>query len=342
MLPVFSKYKKYMENGTRLENLSWRLWHQKQKFVPPNLSLSAGKPCHEVSQKKQTQHDQVLNEKHNMIEYPSTSTTPTTTATTNNNNNNSRTTTPSLTDSYQHGDEDYDEDEDEDYLYDEEDDDDDYLYDDEDDYLYDDEDEDDYYDEEEELRKLKEAIRLHKEKKLNQYSFEKTPPRPLTQQPSLLSALFKTPPSSNSSSTTTTSSSSTSTSSTDLNQQTYRSHHHHPSYPSLVPTSTATNNNNNKDALFKEELTESLRNNVLWEHLQQKSIMYTKRNQRSYYRHPSHTTSTTITTTMNPSLPTQHYHHPSQYRSLYNHNTNTNTNNTNSSDHGWLEHFHGW
>ncbi|CAO3597242.1 unnamed protein product [Absidia cylindrospora] len=69
MWSVLSKCKQHLEDGPRLENLSWRLWHQKQQqhFVQPILSLSAGDDCHEVSQKKQTQHDQVSEKKNGLF-----------------------------------------------------------------------------------------------------------------------------------------------------------------------------------------------------------------------------------------------------------------------------------
>ncbi|CAO3591403.1 unnamed protein product [Absidia cylindrospora] len=330
MWSVLSKCKNHLEQGTRLENMSWRLWHQKhqhqQPFVKPILSLSAGNPLHEVSQTKQTQKNHVPDKddwSYSLITVTSSASSPlqqpkekkiTTKAeaagstnalvpstATAPNTNNSRTTTPSLSSSYQYedGENDDDDDYDDDFYDDDYDDDiydDDDLYDDNDNYIYDEA-------EEAFMHNYRaEKLRTYRS---SQHYFEKTSPQPLTQQPSLLSALFKT--SSSSSSIISPPSSSRNT----------------------LPATTTSTTNAPPDQFLKKELTESLRDNVLWEHVQQK---------------PLYTTNTATSTRSHPS----YYHHspPSYtYQSPFHHSHNNRPplkKIVAPSDQGWLESFHGW
>ncbi|KAI8344194.1 hypothetical protein BC941DRAFT_5949 [Chlamydoabsidia padenii] len=319
---VLSKCKNHLEDGARLENLSWRLWHQKQPHhsVQPILSLSGGDDCHEVPQEKQTQHDHVPEEKKDFaFSTKANNASPTHSNPDNAPRQTSRTTTPSLSDSYQQE----DDDDDDDYLYDDEYDDDDDIYDDDD--LYDDD--DNYIYEEEEESKFMHRRRLDKLRSSpNQHYFQKTSPQPLTKQPSLLSALFKTPPNSSSSSVSITTCRYNPSSSNDRVQ---------PNAP---------------DHFLKKEWTESLRKNVLWEHVQQKPFYTNCRSQHSssYYHHPPPPSSS-----YQP--PANRYHQQHQHHQNTNSTNNNNNNNNNinnnrppskktifPSDQGWLESFHGW
>ncbi|KAI8340152.1 hypothetical protein BC941DRAFT_419544 [Chlamydoabsidia padenii] len=227
MWSVISKCKDHLEEGIRLENLSWRQWYHQHQQTHSSLSdqsnllsLSAGPARHEVSQKqKETQQkDQVLVKKGDDWSFISEKSSTSSSDNRQLHLVNSNPATPPLSNPHKV---DLYDDDDDDYFYDEYDDDiydDDDLYDDDDNYIYQEDDE---------------RAFMH----IEDYFQKKALPQPLIQRPSLLSALFKTPPSSSASS------SSSSSSSIGLN----------------VP-----------DHFLTKEWTNSLRDNVLWEHVQQK------------------------------------------------------------------------
>ncbi|KAI8145217.1 hypothetical protein BJV82DRAFT_655905 [Fennellomyces sp. T-0311] len=269
MWNVFTKCKAHLENGQRLENMSWRLWyHEKQQqsqrqqfddyfsYIPTTPSLQT---C-SSSASSVSSHTSSSIKRFISLLSPGQdvwSHQPPTAPTTVESHDRQTDTNQQASAEPVHEDQVVDDDCDDDL--DDLDDDDDISLDEEDD-LFDDEELLDHADDDEGC-------------------FKKREPAPLPPQPSLLSTM--------------------------LNRQ------------ATTSSLTITSCNTKPDHYLRKELSDSLRRNVLWEHLQQKTTFYTSTNNRRKQQQQQQQQQAILL----PKRPPQE---------------------NNPSNTGWLESFHGW